>query len=355
MADGIVSGETSEAYGGGSNQITSANAKYFGVGKGWETYSYAFLGELNFKLTPKTTTIWSARVDKHSYTDYMFSPRFAWIYELDKDDYLKFIAQRSVRMNTQEELYMNERMHKNNEPEKLDTLELIYSGKLSERLSLQASGFWNRNEVIAWDWGQARSAPLGTLKTLGLELETKYQADGFNFGLNHSFVKQQEWELAEGIAVSGISYSDYYLDAGGGVIINANGNDLNNWSNHATKLFTNIDLYEGKFTLHGNMQVFWGFEGNKDGLEALSDAGGDAGPIAAIRDHDAYETEIRANLSLTYHVNPNADVTLFVQNIPVLGDNKRYSYSSGYKKSYPDKSSWIEEPTVVGVRCQFRF
>jgi len=34
--------------------------------------------------------------------------------------------------------------------------------------------------------------------------------------------------------------------------------------------------------------------------------------------------------------------------IPIFGDNKRYSYSSGFKLSYPDKTSWIEEPTVVG-------
>lgn len=357
LADGIISGPDSDAYGAGSNQVAAGNEKYFAVGDGWETYSHAFLGELNVKLGPKTTTIWSARLDKHRYTDYMFSPRFAWIYELSDHEYLKFIAQRSVRMNTQEELYMNHQLNQDNEPEKLDTLELIYSGKFGEHLSFQASGFYNRNEVIAWDWAQSRSAPLGELKTLGLELETKYQKDGFNVGANHSFVKQQSWELAEEIDVSGISYSDYYRDVNGdgSVVIMSNGNDLNNWSNHATKLYTNIDFYEGKLTFHGNMQVFWGFEGNKDGLEALSDAGGDAGPIAAIRDHDAYDTEIRANLSLTYHVNPSADVTFFVQNIPVLGDNKRYSYSSGYKKTYPDKSSWIEEPTVFGLRCHFRF
>lgn len=356
LAKGIISGPSSGAYGDQDGQYNPVDDEgiYFAVGKGWETYTYAFLGELNFKLGPKTTTIWSARLDKHCYTDYMFSPRFAWIYELDKDEYLKFIAQRSVRMNTQEELFINHKINEDNNPEKLDTLELIYTGKLSEQLSFQASGFYNRNEAIAWDG--SRSAPLGTLKTLGLELETKYQKEGFNFGLNHSFVKQQGWKLDEdGPTSSGISYSDYYADINGTVIVMSNGNDLNNWSNHATKLYTNIDLYDGKLTFHGNMQIFWGFEGNKDGLEALSDAGGDAGPIAAIRDHDAYDTEIRANVSLTYHLNPSADVTVFVQNIPVLGDNKRYAYSSGYKKTYPDKSSWVEEPIVVGAQCRFRF
>lgn len=355
LAKGIMSGPTSEAYGTGYNQYDASDPEYFAVGNGWDTYSYALLGELNVRLNSKMNSILSARLDKHCYTESMFSPRFALIYDLEKDQYLKFIAQRSVRMNTQEELYMNHVSGEKNIPEKLDTLELIYTNQINPQFSIQTSAFYNRNDVIAWDWGQARSAPLGTLKTFGLELEAKYQKESFNFGLNHSFVKQIDWKLAEGIDVSGISYSDYYRDAGGGVIILSNGNNLNNWSNNATKLFTNIDFLDGKLSLHGDMQAFWGFEGNKDGLDALEAAGGDAADIQAIRNAGAYDLEITANLSLTYHINKSADLTFFAQNIPILGDNKIYSYSSGYKNSYPDKSSWIEEPTVFGVQYHLRF
>jgi outer membrane receptor protein involved in Fe transport len=358
LADGIMSGPTSEAYGtskDGSKQYINTEKEYFDVGNGWETWSHAFLGELNITLSPKTTTLLSARLDRHSYTDYLLSPRFAWIYELDKDEYLKFIAQRSVRMNTQEELYMNEVMDKDNDPEKLDTLELIYSGKLTERLSLQTSTFYNQNEVIAWDWNQRRSASIGTLKTIGVEVETLYKNDGFALGLNHSFVKQLDWDLDSSVAVSGISYSDYYQNAGGGVVITSKGNDLNNWPTNATKLFTNIDFLEKKLTFHADARLFWGFKGSKIGLDALEEAGGNRSMIDAVRGKDAYKAEIAANLSLTYRLNKSASVMVFVQNIPILGDNKRYSYSSGFKKSYPDKVSWIEEPTVFGITYNLRF
>ena len=70
----------------------------------------------------------------------------------------KAMHEEKRRMNTQEELYMNHQLGEDNEPEKLDTLELIYSGKINERLSFQASGFLNRNEVIAWDWGLGRTS-----------------------------------------------------------------------------------------------------------------------------------------------------------------------------------------------------
>ncbi len=358
LATGIISGPSSEAYGTspyGTRQVDESSDRYFPVGEGWETNSYAFLGEVNLKHSSRMSTLWSARLDKHSYTDYMFSPRFAWIYELKEDEYLKFIAQRSVRMNTQEELYMSHEMGMSNKPEKLDTFEVIYSGKGGKNLFYQASAFLNRNAVIAWDWTARRSAPIGTLRTFGLELETQYKKENWNVGVNHSFVKQLDWQLDKGMDASGISYSDYYVDAGSGVIIRSKGNDLNNWSNHATKLFTNIHFFDGKLTLHGDLKTFWGFEGARDGLNAVAEAGGVPARIRDVKKHDAYDMEMAANLSLTYHISKSAELTFYVQNIPVVGDNKRYSYSSGYKKAYLDRIAWIEEPTMVGVRYQFRF
>jgi hypothetical protein len=186
-------------------------------------------------------------------------------------------------------------------------------------------------------------------------VETEYKKDDLRVGINHSFVKQLNWDLADGLAVSGISYSDYYLDAGSGVIITSNGNDLNNWSNHATKLYTTIDLVEDKVSLHANVRALWGFEGSKDGLDALARAGGRANAIADIRQRDAYAAQITANLSLTCRINKTATAVLFIQNIPVIGENKRYSYSSGFKLTYPDKVSWIEEPTVVGIAYNMKF
>lgn len=360
---GIISGPSSEAYyetlplnatSAQFNKVTSSSAEYFPVGNGWETFSHAFIGELNYQLTPKTTMILSARMDKHSYTTYAFSPRFALIYELKKDHYLKFIAQKSVRMNTSEELYMNHKQHKVNEPETLETFELIYSGKMTDHLSLETSVFFNRNEVISYDYTQKGSSPVGTLKTIGLEIDLKYKKENFELGINHSFVKQLSWVLASGVSASRISYSDYYL-VDGAVIVRSNGNNLNKWSTHATKLYTNIDLAKKKLTLHGDVKVFWGFEGSKDGLNALSDGGVSAAVIDNVNAHHAFDTQVSANVSLTYHINKSADVTVFVQNIPVIGNNKRYGYSSGYEQNAPERTCWVEEPTVVGLRYNFKF
>ena len=134
--------------------------------------------------------------------------------------------------------------------------------------------------------------------------------------------------------------------------------DLSNWSNQATKLFTNIDFLDGKLTLHGDARIFWGFEGLQDGLDALSEAGIPAGAAAEIENverHHGYDPQATGDVSLMYRLDRFADVTFFVQNIPIIGDNKRYSYSSGFRKNYPDKTSWIEEPIVFGLRYRVRF
>ena len=355
MGKGMISGTSSDMYGTGYRQLTSDSEYYYAVGNGWETYSHAILGELNFKPFDKTTTILSSRLDKHEYTDYMLSPRLAVIQELREKEYLKFIAQRSVRRNTAEELYMNHVNGEDNDPEELSTYELIYTGNPFGKVTCQASTFYNNADVIAYDFGQSRSSNVGSLQTWGLELEGRYDTDDFTFGMNHSFVKQLDWKLASGVDVSGISYSDYYRDAGDGVIITSQGNDLNNWANHATKLFTNINLLEDRVSMHTDLVTFWGFEGRKDGLDALTNGGSTSVVIDDVNDHNVYDLEMKANISLTFHLNKNADLSLFGQNIPVAGDNKRYSYSSGFKKSYPDKVSWIEEPAVFGLRFKATF
>ena len=70
LSKGIMSGPSSQAYGAATGQYDVGDPEYFPVGKGWETFTHSFIGELNYQLTPKTTMILSARMDKHSYTNY---------------------------------------------------------------------------------------------------------------------------------------------------------------------------------------------------------------------------------------------------------------------------------------------
>ena len=51
LSEAMISGPSSDAYGSGTGLVNETTANYFAVGNGWETWSHAFLGELNIELT----------------------------------------------------------------------------------------------------------------------------------------------------------------------------------------------------------------------------------------------------------------------------------------------------------------
>ena len=337
--DNIISGPSSDHY--AENTLC--------VGNGWETHHYALFSEGNYSFSPTLSALISARLDKNSYTEYMFSPRAALIRKLKNGNYLKIVAQRSVRMTTANRLYRAHVAGTKSEPEVLDAYELMYEGTHGNKTSYRAVGFYNRLKAIGWS--SEGTMPLGTLQTCGLEFEADYKTDRLRIGFNHGFTKQLDWDMNPGITRSGISYSDYNQDAGGGVMLTGNGNDLSNWSNHITKFFANIKLFNDKVTLHGDTHIFWRFEGFQDGLDMIEDAGSGGAVFDVVDDHDIFETLITANAQITWQINDNASISLFVQNISILGDNKRYHYNTGYKKLYPERG-WQEQPAVAGIRCR---
>ncbi|MFC1766451.1 TonB-dependent receptor domain-containing protein, partial [Planctomycetota bacterium] len=337
----MVSDESSDSY----------SASRILVGNGWETTQFALLGEGNFAFTPAWSMLLSGRVDKHVYTDYMFSPRAALIWNIVNAHYLKFVYQRSVRMTTAYDTYIAQKDNFSADEETLDTYELIYEGQV-DRLGYHVGAFYNELDAIGWtDQG---TSSLGNLKAAGLEVETDYRTDTVRLGFNHGYTKQLDWAMGAGVERSGISYSDYNYDAGGGTMLTDNGNDLSNWSNHITKFFADITFLKDKLTLHGDAHIFWGFEGYRDGLDVIEDASGGGDIFNDFSSHDVYDTLITANLQLTWHITNKANLAAFVHNIPLFGDNKRYYYSTGYTKAYPERG-WQEQPTVFGVKGTLQF
>jgi outer membrane receptor protein involved in Fe transport len=362
--DDMISGPESDAYGSGTNQVNAGTATYLPLGHGWKANQHAVFGEFNIDLTDKWSALLSGRVDKQSFTDYMYSPRAALTYEIQPDHFLKFVAQRSVRMNTEDELYKMDKTGEENKPEKLTTYEAMYQVYNQNNWDFKFNTFYNDLEAIAWNSTTRSSTPVGELKVIGAEIEAAYRTKDLEFGANHSYVQQLSWEIADGLTTSGISYGDYTYNTQYVPSLNAtpipvhytsSGNDLNNYANNMTKLFGNVNLLHEKVTLHGDTEIMWGFPGGKDGLNMVKDGGGVTRGYDTLDDKDAYGMLIYGNVSLTVHLNKSADIGVFVQNIPIYGENKRYSYSSGPKSATAEKTAWIEEPMIVGAKFTARF
>ncbi len=355
----LISGPDSEAVGTGPNGVRLNSTTFF-VGDGWETNTFSIFGELNGNFDPRFNVIVSGRVDKNDQAGALVSPRLALISDQGILGLWKFIWQKSVRLTTATQLELAHLSGGKGEPERLEGYEIIWEQKPFEKISWMTSAFYDDLTPLGWSNTQSTTTILGKLSLYGIESEMRYNGEKWNGGLNHSFVKQDEFELAAGLPSSGISYADYGRLVSG-VTLDGAGNDLNNWSNHATKLFANFNLTK-KCALHVDTHVFWNFEGAKDGHEMLEDgAQGTASEaavqrsLAAARDHNAYSLDMRGNVSLLYRFSEDFSITLFAINLFGIGDNKRYSYDAGISVAAPARTAWVEEPTVFGVRMDRKF
>jgi outer membrane receptor protein involved in Fe transport len=359
----IVSGPSSHAMSPGSHGSADRNGNAIFTGDGWDTNTFSIFSEANLTLKPWLKVLLSGRVDKNTYSDWLFSPRIALISNIADGHYLKLIAQRSMRMNTAGQNYADHKNGHSPQDESLNGVELIYSAFPSDRISLSLASFWNDLEVIAWNEDNQSTDSVGDLQLFGIETELDYRWSFGKVGFNYSWVKQLDWDLAGGVPQSGISYADYDqalkdTDA----VQKGVGNDLNNWPNHALKLFGRMTLFD-RVTLHVDARFLWDFQGSKDGLTGLRRAVAGlpeeaevARSLRRLKDVGTYEYDFRLNASVSYKLLEGLDVQVFGQNLLGANRNKRYSYDfNGNNRASPHRVRFIEEPRVYGVRIDYQF
>ncbi len=217
----------------------------------WSTLAVGVFGEHQWQLNSWLTQFAGLRADKDQYTGWMWSPRLAWVASVSEQDTVKAILSRSLRKNNAEELRAQHQAGESAEDEQLDSAELIYDRRLSPALSLTLTGFYNRAELLGINFTTLRTQPVGDFKYGGAEFELNYQLESVQLGLSHAWSKLDDFNLAAGgstrITASHLGY----------------GNDLNNWSNHISKLYAHWQLAP-QWQLNSDLRLFWGYPGAED-------------------------------------------------------------------------------------------
>ncbi len=356
--------------GDGGNIINSIDSRVFRarlrnplfVDDGWYASTYSVLAEANIQVSEKGRVLLSGRGDKNTYSNTLFSPRAAYIHSFNNQNILKFLAQRSRRLNTAAQNYAEFLTGNDPTDESLTSYEIMFNSFYNEKGSYQISLFHNNGEVISYEGNENRSIPVGELQLLGLEVETEYSWSKVTINTSYSHVKQQDWQLVTELAGSNVSYSDYNEEIDDGIFITDQGNDLNNWFNQALKL--NISWnYSPTLSVHASALYFWDYQGGKDGLIALEDATEGTtyesdvdNVMSQIRDVNAHEANAKVDLSLRYSPSPNTEISLYAHNLLSLnGKYKRYSFDSGNDDPQPRKLRFIEEPAAVGIKFFYTF
>lgn len=293
----------------------------------WNTNMVSFLGEHQWTITDQWTTFLGARIDDHTYTDPMFSPRAAVVHTPNERDVWKLLWARSVRANFEEEMKANALAGDDSSaPEKLDSVELRYERKHSARLDLAASAFVHYNlELLTWVEEQAEdlvdhTAPVGTQREWGLEWEATYHTDRTRVSFSHGYTRLYDFDLEPG--VNTVNTAEPY----------GYGDDLANWSNHVTKVVAQHKL-DARWTVDGSFRVYWGFPGLEDYNEYTRDSQIASGAYPTIESgwEKGYRGNYYLNLGLQYQ--PSRRLTLRVDGYNLLGAfdkdlNKRNYYTS---------------------------
>lgn len=303
----------------------------------WGTNLYSVLGEWQWNINDKWTTFVGARIDKHTFTDYMFSPRAAVVFTPNAKDTFKLMWSQSVRANFEEN--MKKRFDEGggtSSPEKLDSIEFRYERQHNKNLDLAASIFVHYSlQAIAWNGSQ--SSISGTQREYGAELEATYHTEKTRLSISHGYTKLYGYYLAPGQTTT-ITAKPYGY-----------GDDLTNWSNHITKVTFERKI-DKKLTFDASLRIYWGFPGMKDydkynpyatpdgsstGFYRGDPAFGSYGPFPVIEDgwEKTYRGSYFLNLGLKY--NPTKNLTIGLNAYNVLGVlnrdfNKRNFVSTGY-------------------------
>jgi len=306
----------------------------------WETDTISFLAEHQWHLGAQWTTFASARVDKHSYTDWLFSPRLALVFTPGPKDTLKLIGARAVRRNGDGEL-RQEHVQSGTEgtTETLDSLEFRYERQNDEQWTFGCSIFVEQNDAIGFDAAANHSAAVGTFKIWGVEPEISFRSETTRLTLSHGYSKLFDASLATPATIQGISAAPYGY-----------GHNLANWANNITKLAL-IQELNRKWTASSSLRAYWGFPGAQD-LAAWNGAQRSPGSLAlADPGYDAaYGPSIYWNAGL--ECRPTKQLTLRVDAFNILGWadqtlNKRMYYFRG--------SDYSSEAASVALSAKFTF
>lgn len=297
----------------------------------WGTMLFSVFAEHQWTINDEWTSFLGGRLDEHTYSEDMFSPRAALVHTPTDEETWKLLWSRSVRANYAEELYAAALAGtQTSAPEKLDSAELRYERVHSEKLNLAASAFVHYDLHLITH-SEGRNVPVGTQRDWGLEFEAIYRTDRTRVIFSHGYTKLYDFDLIEGERT--LTTAEPY----------GFGDDLANWSNHITKIVARRQL-EDEWILDGSLRVYWGFPGMEDFDEY--DPTAVSNPVIEEGWEKAYRANVYLNLGLQYE--PCEALTVRLDGYNLLGifdkDLNKRNYYNGfgdYRSHAPAVALWM--------------
>jgi iron complex outermembrane receptor protein len=317
----------------------------FREGTHWHSTLYSLFGEIQYDLTPSLKTFLDLRMDKHTYSNALYSPRVAFIYSVNSDNILKLNYSHSVRVADDADLYYNNKYnHIKTDVEYINRVELLYTN-YSDKLTFNTKAAYNKHHVVSYNDASVpgRTEYIGEVKFYTLEASIQYKEGNYSFDISHNYTKQISFTPNNPTPIrQNVSASIYGY-----------GNNLANWNNNITKLRLNYK-YNTKLEFINSLRVFWGIPGAMDMANYNNSKFTSAGnayyrlPVYT-NGTRAFKESIYFNSAIEYQFNKNTKIALNGYNL--LGFfNKDVNKRNYFKQS----SHYIDEAPSIAVSINYK-
>jgi iron complex outermembrane receptor protein len=221
----------------------------------WQTDTYSFLAEDQWKINKQWSSFLSFRADKNTYTEWLLSPRATIVFEPNPKSTYKAMVGQSVRRQDDEDIWGQWfRTRTYADPEKLLTYEVSYDHKFTDQVDLSTDVFFEDYNATGWDPSAAQSSSLGHFQIAGGEIALTYRTESTRITASEG-VSQLIYASVPGgspAAAQGITAAPYGF-----------GDDLANWAPSISKVAITHD-FNKKWSASSSVVYYSGFPGGQD-------------------------------------------------------------------------------------------
>lgn len=300
----------------------------------WQTRTYSILLEDQWRIADDWTWFVGGRLDKNTYTPWMYSPRAALIWTPYETFAWKAILNRSVRMNFAEELRAQWIANGTlSDPEILRSYELRCESNPTEDFSWAASAFYIDLDALSWNGVTSSSALTGNQTQWGVEAEFWLKRKYGDIIFSHSFVQLLDFTLFDPAVTTFITAAPEGF-----------GNDLNAWSDHITKIVVHRQVTDA-LSCDWSLRYYWGFPGSADVVDRTNATAGAFGQTEPGWKR-TFRDSVFFNLGLDYRYTENIRLRLDGYNL--LGGFDR----DLNKRIYHGDNGFRSEAPALGVSCE---
>ena len=309
----------------------------------WQTDTISLLAEHQWKISKQWTTFLSFRTDRHTYSNWLLSPRGTVVFTPTESDTFKLMAGQSVRRSGDEELWSEwERNRTKPNPETLRSYEIAYDRKLTDQWHAGVNAFYEDYDAIGFSSTLYHSLSIGRFKIAGGEFELTYTNKNTRLTLSEGVAKLVGSKVPKSLpaAGQGITSEPYGF-----------GHDLAEWSPFITKLALLHDIGK-EWTVNSSLVYYYGFPGAQDYAKynATLPTPATSAPFSDPGYTEPYGPNVYLNLGVEFRPSTHWTIRLDGYNLAGLVD-----YTLSKRNYYFRTSEFSVQPPSMAVSARYRF